>query len=122
MTALEYRLGPRAAACLIIAAVVSVIVQATVRREIVTRQSHEYQPTSIPTEGNIVAVRFVPQASAADMTRFLDAYRASLVWGRQPGDMYRLMIRDAAMSREQLAKLIARISQEKIVEFVAAAK
>jgi len=118
--AFESSLGARALAWLIAAAVMGIIVQASVRREVVTKEGGGYQTASAPSGGAIVAVRFAPQASAADITEFLDAYNASLVGGPRPAGFYRLRIEEATMPQEELAKLVGRMARERVVEFAAA--
>ncbi len=118
--AFEPSLGPRTFACLIAAAMIGIIIQASVRREAVTtKESRNYQIASAATGAAIVAVRFAPQASAADITKFLDAYNASLVGGPRPAGFYRLRIGEATMPLEELAKLVDRMAREKVVEFAA---
>jgi hypothetical protein len=117
---LESSLGPRTLACLIAAALIGIVVEASVRREVVTKESRSYQTASVPTGVTIVAVRFAPQASAADITEFLDAYNASLVGGPRPAGFYRLRIGEVTMPQEELAKLVDRIGREKVVDFAAA--
>src|SRR5262249_47480422 len=117
---LEHSLGPRALACLIAAALIGIVVEASVRREVVTKESRSYQTASAPAGATIVAVRFAPQASAADISEFLDAYDASLIGGPRPAGFYRLRIGEAAMPLEELAKLVDRMGREKIVEVAAA--
>jgi hypothetical protein len=109
---------PRAIAAL--AALAALAMAAAIA--VVTERSGGYQTAAAPTEGAVLAVRFVPQASAADITAFLDAYRASVVGGPQPGGFYRLRIADAALPPEELASLVGRMAQEKVVEFAAAAQ
>ena len=75
---------------------------------------------SAPTGGAIVTVRFAPQASAAEITKFLDTYNASLVGGPRPAGLHRLLIGEATMPQEELAKLVGQIAREKVVEFAAA--
>jgi len=118
--ALESSLGARALAWLTAAAVMGIIMQVSIRREVVTKEGGGYQTASAPSGGAIVAVRFAPQASAADITEFLDAYNASLVGGPRPAGFYRLRIEEATMPQEELAKLVGRMARERVVEFAAA--
>jgi hypothetical protein len=55
----------------VVVAVVGIIVQAAVRTQLVTKEGRGYRTASAPIEGAIVAVRFAPQASAADITNSL---------------------------------------------------
>jgi hypothetical protein len=118
--AFESSLGARSLAWLIAAAVMGIIVQASIRREVVTKEGSGYQTASAPTGGAIVAVRFAPQASAADITNFLDTYNASLVGGPRPAGLYRLLIGEATMPQEELAKVVGRMARESIIEFAEA--
>jgi len=111
-------LAPRTIASLLALAGLATVAAVTV----VTEPGGGYQTASAPTEGAVLAVRFVPQASAADITAFLDAYKASLVGGPQPGGFYRLRVADTALPPDELAKIVGRMAQEKVVEFAAAAQ
>jgi hypothetical protein len=59
-------------------------------------------------------VRFAPDARVADITALLDKYRASII-GSAKGGMFRLQFGDQAMSKQDLASLIKKLSAEKIV-------
>ncbi len=119
LAALESKLGPRTFACVIAMALVGIIAQASMRRELSTKEL-QYQTASSATEGSGIVVRFAPQAIAADITKFLDAYNASVVSGPRPTGFYRLRIGEATMSQKELAKLVERMTREEVVEFVAA--
>jgi hypothetical protein len=105
---------------LIGAAVLAILAQTAVTAVRVAQEHAGYQTASAPAEGTIVAVRFAPQASMADVTRFLDAYEAALAGGPRPGNLYRLRIGDTTLPQEELAKVVSRMTQEKVVEFAAA--
>jgi hypothetical protein len=105
---------------LIGAAVLAILVQTAVTTVRVAQQRGSYQTASVPAEGAIVAVRFAPQASMADVGKFLDAYEAVLAGGPRPGNLYRLRIGDTSLPQEELAKIVSRMAQEKVVEFAAA--
>lgn len=108
------------------AAAMAIIVQATVTRVRLAQQSGGYQTASASisedaaNEGPIVAIRFKPQASVADVTKFLEAYEASLAGGPRPGNLYRLRIGDTSLPQAELAKIAGRMAQEQVVEFAAA--
>jgi anti-sigma factor RsiW len=75
-----------------------------------------------PTEtGPTALVRFAPQASAEDITRFLNAYNATLVDGPR-GGMFRIRVAGAT-TRDDLAKVVTQMQNEKaIVGFVGLAQ
>jgi hypothetical protein len=102
------------------AALLATSVQAVVSTVRLAQQQDGYQTASAPPEGSTVAVRFAAQASMADVGKFLDQYQASLAGGPRPGNLYRLRIGDSALTPEVLSKIVRQMTQEKIVEFVAA--
>ena len=67
--------------------------------------------------GSHVLVRFAPEASMADITRFLEANKASVVDGPKPGSLYRLQV--SAASKDALAGVVATMQASKVVGFVA---
>lgn len=83
-----------------------------------------YQMASSPpaTDAAVVAVRFQPDASIAEITRFLASYEATLAGGPHPGDLYRLRIGDTSLPQGELAKIASRMSQDRIVAFAAIAQ
>ena len=78
-----------------------------------------YQTASAPATGRIIAVRFVAQASAADIDHFLRTYQASMVEAARTDGSYRIRISDGPLPRDELAHVVARMGQEKIVDFIA---
>jgi anti-sigma-K factor RskA len=67
-----------------------------------------------PAAGAFVLVRFNPAVSAADITRFLDANKATIAEGPKAG-MYRLRVAPAKLPQDELAKIVARLAQEPAV-------
>jgi hypothetical protein len=59
-------------------------------------------------------VRFVPGARFSDITALLDRYQASVVDGGKDG-MFKLQFGNRAMSKDEVAGLIGRLQNEKIV-------
>src|SRR5258707_15121566 len=59
-------------------------------------------------------VRFTPDARIADITALLDNYQASIVDGAK-GGLFRLQFGNSTMGRTDVAALVARLQQEKIV-------
>jgi hypothetical protein len=105
---------------LIGAAVLAIIVQATVTTVRFAQQETGYQTASAPPEGALVAVRFAPQASMADVSKFLDAYTASFADGPRSGNMFRLRVADAALPPDQLTQIAGRMAHENVIAFAAA--
>jgi hypothetical protein len=61
-------------------------------------------------------VRFARQASAAEITNFLQNYQAALVDGPTPSGLYRVRIAMTSLAKEELGRIVARMRQERIVE------
>jgi hypothetical protein len=64
-------------------------------------------------------VRFAPDARVADITTLLDNYQASIVGGAKAG-MFRLQFGDRAMGRDEIAGLMRKLQNEKIVSLAVA--
>ena len=123
---LDSRVGRGAVLWIVAAAALAVVTQATLTSSRLAPESGGYQTASaLPSaaaanEGALVAVRFKPQASVADVTRLLEAYAATLAGGPLPGNLYRLRIGDANLSQAELATVAARMAQEEAVELAVA--
>jgi hypothetical protein len=73
-----------------------------------------------PVTGSYALIGFTPQASAADVTKFLEAHNASIVDGPKPGGLYRIRVSAATLPRHDLAAIVKQMQDEgKIVRFVA---
>jgi len=86
-----------------------------------------YRTASAPTRslapwaGSYALIGFTPQASAADVTKFLEAHKAAIVDGPKPGGLYRIRVAQAALPKNDLAAIVKQMQDEsKIVRFVAA--
>ncbi|OIQ63844.1 hypothetical protein GALL_546110 [mine drainage metagenome] len=64
-------------------------------------------------------MRFAPDARVADVTALLDKYQASIVEGAK-GGMFRLQFGTRAMTRDEVAGLLGRLQNEKIVSLAVA--
>jgi hypothetical protein len=120
MAKFESSFGRSTVVWLMGAAVLAITVQTAMTTFRDARQAGSYQTASAPAEGTLVAVRFASQASMADIGKFLDDYHASLAGGPQPGNLYRLRVGDTTLPQEELAGIVGRMGQEKVVEFAAA--
>ena len=66
-------------------------------------------------------VRFAPDARVSDITAFLDANQAVVI-DSTAGGMFRLQFGDKPMSRQEIAGLMTRLQNEKIVDLAAPAQ
>jgi len=98
---------------------------------LVKNQAASYQTASLSTNEPVTRdlaaaappralVRFAPDARIADITAMLDRYQASIVDGGK-GGMFRLQFGDKAMSKDEIASLMSKLQNEKIVSLAVAA-
>ena len=102
------------------AAIVAVVVQAELKTAPVKKTGGGYELASASTESIVLAVRFAPNASLVDITKFLDAYKASLFDGPGPGGFYKLRLASTSPPQGEIQVLVRRMTKERVVEFVAA--
>jgi hypothetical protein len=86
-----------------------------------------YRTASAPTRslapitGSYALIGFAPQASAADVTKFLEAHNVTVVDGPKPGGLYRIRVSPTALSKNELTRIVKQMQDDsKIVRFVAA--
>ena len=117
-------LSPRTLAFSATAAAVALLLQAGVIGAVLVKQGQgNFQAASFEAPGDNGAralVRFAPDARVADITQFLDTYNASILAGLKAG-MFRVQF-EKRMSKDEVASLMKKVEQEKIVSFVAPAQ
>jgi hypothetical protein len=64
-------------------------------------------------------VRFSPDARVSEITALLDNYQASIVDGAK-GGMFRLQFGNSAMTKDEIAALMSKLSSERIVNLAVA--
>jgi len=109
-------LTPRALAWSATAAAVAILLQAAVIAAIVVKEG-------APSEGSFAVVRFAPQATANDITKFLGAYKATLVEGplNMGGQLYRIRLSETKLPKDEVGKIVRQMQEEsKIIGFIAA--
>lgn len=77
-------------------------------------------PSSVAGEGAYALIRFQPQASAADITQFLQTNKLSLAGGPSAGGLYRVRIAMTGLPKAELARMVKTLQEDKVVGFVAA--
>ena len=117
-------LSPRTMAWSSAAAAVALLLQAGVIGAILTTQQSGFQTASYSGAGETgarVFVRFAPDARISDIAAFLDANHASII-GSAAGGMFRVQFGDKPMSRQDIAGLISRLQNEKLIQLAAPAQ
>jgi hypothetical protein len=123
------QLSPRTLAWSAAAAALAIVLQAGLLAGLVisergaSYQTASYGDAAATARGTFALVRFNPAASAADITRFFDIYKASLVEGPRAGGMYRIRISANILPKDQVAKIVARMAEDKdVVAFIVPAQ
>ena len=117
-------LSPRTLAYSATAAAAALLLQAGVIGAVLVKQnqtsfeSAAYQGQS--ESGVRALVRFAPEARISDITQFLDSYNASILGGPKAG-MFNVQF-EKRMTKDEIASLMKKVEQEKIVSFVAPAQ
>jgi hypothetical protein len=112
--------SPRTLAYAGAVAALALVLQAGVITSLVTdRGDGTYKTVSVdPGQGAFALVRFAPNATAADITKFLEDNKAVVVDGPK-GGMYRIRLAVTGMPKEELARIIKQMQDNKNVGFVA---
>src|SRR6476620_707912 len=119
----EYLSGfaPRTLAYAAGAAAVVLLVQAAALTTVMVKDQAAQGPelASYSQETGLAAIRFTPQASASDITRFLEAYNAVMVDGPKRG-LYKIRIGNSEVASAEVARIVKRMEADtRIVEFIA---
>ena len=95
---------PRTLAYGATAAALAIVLQAGILAGVFVKEGGVGFTTASLTEnakGAFVAVRFNPQASAADITKFLADNKATIVGGPAAGGLFKLRVSDSALSEDR---------------------
>jgi len=121
-------LSPRTLATAAAVATVALLLQAgMIGAVLMKHQSGNFQTASLSGNerqseiGPSASVRFAPDAQVADVTAFLDTYHATIVDGAKNG-MFRLQFGGHPMSPHDIAELMTKLQNEKIISLAVAAQ
>jgi len=101
-------------------AALALLLQAGIITNLVSdRGDANYRTVSVsPGQGTDVHVRFAPAATATEITKFLEDNKAVVVDGPK-GGMYRIRLTATGMPKEELARIVKQMQENKNVGFVA---
>ena len=115
--------SPRTLAVAASFAAVAIALQAFLLVSMATKPG-PYESASVEApaagHGTFAMVRFAREASAAEITRFLEEYQATLVDGPKPGGFYRVRIAMKTLAKEEMIRIVSRMRQDRIVESASA--
>jgi anti-sigma factor RsiW len=77
-------------------------------------------PSAAPGDGSYVLIRFTPQATAEDISTFLQANDLSIVGGPSGGQLYQVRIAPKKLPDDELPRVMRRLQKDKVVGFIAA--
>jgi hypothetical protein len=118
--------SPRTLAWSAAAAALAIVLQAGVIAGVLIKERRSagfetasYGAPAAAVAGTFVRVRFNPQASAADITNFLEANKASIVAGPTESGMFRLKVAATSLPKEEIARIVKRMQENKTVGIAA---
>src|SRR6476660_2108626 len=77
-------------------------------------------PTTDPGVGAFTLIRFAPQASSDDITKFLEANKLSIAAGPMAGGLYKVRVAGTGIPKGERANIVKKLQQDKVVGFIAA--
>jgi len=123
------RFTPRTLAWAAGAAVLALLVQSAIIAGVVLKEetgSVGPKLASAVSKGSFAVIRFTPQATADEITKFLGAYKATLVEGplKTGGGLYRIRLADNQLPPADVGKIIRQMQDHdaRIVGFIAPAE
>ena len=114
---------PRTLAYGATAAALAIVLQAGILAGVFVKESGNggFVAASLTTNeaASYVAVRFNPQANAADITKFLADNKATIVGGPAAGGMFKLRVSDSALSETELSAVVKKMTANPVVGLAA---
>jgi anti-sigma factor RsiW len=117
-------LSPRTLAWSTSAAALAILLQAGLIAGIMLKEKNVggYETASAPTNvagaGAYALIRFQPQASAADITNFLETNKLSISDGPSAGGLYRVRIAATKLPKADLDRIVKTLREDKVVGFI----
>ena len=118
-------LSPRTLAISASVAAIAILLQAGLIAGIVLKErtAGTYETASAPTRSlgteGFTLVRFAPQATVDDINRFLQTNKLSIVAGPAPNGLYKVRVSMTGLPKDDLARIVKQLEQDKVVGFIA---
>jgi hypothetical protein len=122
-------LSPRTLAWSASAAAIAIVLQAGLIAGVMFHSNGPgrvggYETASAPMaasgDGSYALIRFQPQANAADIGKFLESNKLSLAGGPSAGGLYRVQVAATKLPQADLAGIVNKLQDDKVVGFIAA--
>ena len=75
--------------------------------------------TADANAGAFVLIRFAPQATQDEVTRFLEASKLTIVAGPTSGGMYKVKVSPAPLPQAELGAIVKKLQDNKMIGFIA---
>ena len=120
-------LSPRTLAWSASAAAIAILLQAGLLADIMLKEkTGGYETASAPTTdpgvGAFTLIRFAPQATSDDITKFLEANKLSIAAGPAAGGLYKVRVAVTGIPKDELARIVKKLQEDKVVNFIATAE
>lgn len=76
-------------------------------------------PSTDPGVGAFTLIRFAPQVSGDDITKFLEANKLSIAAGPMAGGLYKVRVAVTGLPKAELARIVKKLQEDKVVGFIA---
>jgi hypothetical protein len=117
--------SPRTLAYAGSAAVLAILLQAgiiagvMIKEKSATGYETASAPSTDPGVGAFTLIRFAPQASSDDITKFLDANKLQVAAGPVAGGLYKVRVGMNTLPKDEIARIVKKLQQDKVVGFIA---
>jgi anti-sigma-K factor RskA len=117
--------SPRTLAWSATAAALAVVLQAGLLAGMFVseRQGTSFQTASVQTDqtftaGTYALIRFAPEATTGEVNKLLENYKIAIVDGPSGGGVYTVRLAMTGMPKEELAQVVKKLQDEKVVRFI----
>jgi hypothetical protein len=76
-------------------------------------------PSTDPGVGAFTLIRFAPQASQDDVTKFLETNKLQVASGPMAGGLYKVRVSMTGLPKAELAEIVKKLQGDKVVTFIA---
>ncbi len=118
-------LSPRTLAWSASAAAIAILLQAGLIAGIVIKEKSvggfetASAPSTDPGVGAFTIIRFAPQVSSDDITKFLEANKLQIAAGPMSGGLYKVRVAVTGLPKGELARIVKQLQADKVVGFIA---
>jgi anti-sigma factor RsiW len=118
-------LSPRTLAWSASAAAIAILLQAGLIATVMIKEKSAdgYETASAPSTdpgvGAFTIIRFAPQASSDDITKFLEANKLQVAAGPMSGGLYKVRVAVTGLPKAELARIVKKLQEDKVVGFIA---